>query len=175
MEEVYTILEVSNLLEITTQAVYKRLQIDKEDLKEFETTKGGKKSLTKEGVEKLAELMGIANPFNPVVNIVDNNTNAEDQSSDPQVELLSYLREDNQRLLKEVENLKAELIETRSLRESDKRNADEERRQHEEARMRADTLLMKAMMNQEQPRLLERIFGKKKQKENKNNNENPFE
>lgn len=168
MDNIFTILEVANMLEITTQAVYKRLQQDKEDLDQHVTVKGGKKSLTQEGVEKLSDLMGIKNPFQKEeetdTEAVTNDTPTVDNTIS---ELLNYLRDDNQRLLKELESIKEELNESRALREADRRTAEEERRTHEEARLRADALLMKAMINQEQPKLLDRIFRRRK----KNNNE----
>lgn len=165
MEDVYTILEVATMLKITTQAVYKRLQLDQDSLQDYVTTKGGKRSLTKPGIEKLCVIMGLDNPFTPEDESVsvDDSTNGV-TNSDAEIELLQYLRDDNKRLQEDVDSLRKELAEVRNMREEDHKTAEAERRQHEEARMRADTLLMKAMMNQEKPRLLERIFGKKKEK-----------
>lgn len=160
MDDLYTILEVANLLNITTQAVYKRLQQDQDILTEHLTTKGGKKSLTKNGVLQLASLMSIEDPFGekPKESIeIESEASARPVLS-PELELLTYLKDDNKRLLNEIEELKKEIINARSLREEVRKSAEEERRLHEESRMRADTLLMKAMMNQEKPRLLARIF-----------------
>ncbi len=163
MDDIYSILEVATLLDITTQAVYKRLQLDQETLEPYLSTKGGRKSLTKPGVEKLSEMMGIDNPFTPEDETKSFPTDGNDDATvdNAQGELLQYLRDDNKRLMHEIEELKRELTESRTLREADRKASEAERRQHEEARMRADTLLMKAMMNQEKPRLLERIFGRK--------------
>ena len=170
MNDDYTILEVANLLEITTQAVYKRLQQDIEVLRCFGCSTGGRKALKKEGVIELSKLMGLENPFEEEE---PTPTNVEETEINPGYEeLLNYLRTDNEKLQKEIEELKLELTRTRNLWENDLKNRDEERRQHEEARMRSDALLMKAMMNQEKPRLLDRIFRKDKKK-NKDKAENP--
>ena len=169
MNDDYTILEVANLLEITTQAVYKRLQQDSEVLDGFVCSKGGKKALKKEGVFELAKLMGLDNPFNEEKLAL---AITEEEIKPGYEELLNYLRSDNDKLQKEIEELKLELTRTRNLWENDLKNRDEERRQHEEARMRSDALLMKAMMNQEKPRLLDRIF-KKDKKKNMDTPENP--
>lgn len=166
MNEIFTILEVANLLNITTQAVYKRLQQDKDQLDAHLTTKGGKKSLTKEGVELLSDLMGLDNPFTEEIEHADKEENTSEEESTAFQELLKYLREDNERLANEIQDLKEELQSSRQLREQDRKTAEEERRQHEEARMRADALLMKAMINQEKPRLLDRIFNRNKKKKN---------
>lgn len=167
MNEIYTISEVSNILDVTTQAVYKRLQQDQDSLDEFVTSKGGRKSLTKEGVLKLAELMGIDEPFkeeDEETESVENQTEVIEAVTNAQDELLDYLREDNKRLQTELAELKKELESVRSLREADRKSAEDERRQHEEARMRADALLMRAIMNQNPPRLIDRIFRRNKKK-----------
>lgn len=171
MDEIYTILEVANLLSVTTQAVYKRLQQDQETLDPFVTSKGGKKSLTKEGVLKLAELMGLDEPFSENA---EKEPEAEQTSENTaeisaQAELLKYLREENERLKLEVDSLKREITDVRQLRESDLRSAEEERRTYQEERLRADTLLMRAIMNQQRPRLLDRIFKKKNKPEESDN------
>ncbi len=170
MEDVYTILEVSKMLKITTQAVYKRLQLDQESLQQYVTTKGGKRSLTKTGIEKLTAIMGLDNPFTPEDESVVEEEPTPVTNNEAEAELLQYLRDDNKRLQNDVDELRKELAEVRNLREEDHKAAEAERRQHEDARLRADTLLLKAMMNQEKPRLLERIFGKKKSKDDENTN-----
>lgn len=162
MDDIFTIQEVANLLSVTTQAVYKRLQQDQATLDAFVSNKGGRKSLSKEGVIKLAELMGIDEPFTEAEEKEVLEQQHIEAAVNAQEELLQYLREDNKRLQKELEEVKAELSQARDLREADHRAAEEERRKHEEARMRSDTLLMRAIMNQQPPRLLDRIFRRKK-------------
>lgn len=163
MEDAYTILEVANMLEITTQAVYKRLQQDSVKLEDYLTTKGGKKSLQKAGIIVLADLMGLDNPFAEKAETASKYPeDAKDSiTNDSQQELLNYLRNDNKRMQNEINELKSELQRVQEYRENDRRVAEEERRQYEESRMRADTLLMKAMLNQQPPRLLDRIFKRK--------------
>lgn len=166
--ELYTILEVANTLDVTTQAVYKRLQQDAKTMDQHLTTKGGKKSLTTEGVEALAKLMGIEDPFGK----------KEEEKEEPRTderalvateagkELLSYLREENTRLREQLEELKLDLRHTQELREQDRRASETERMEAAEARKRADIITMQALKKEEEkPRLLERIFRRPK-KEN---------
>lgn len=162
MDEFFSIQEVANLLSVTTQAIYKRLQQDQDTLDPFVSIKSGRKSLSKEGVIKLSELMGIDEPFSESEMKEEEEQQQIEAIANAQEELLQYLRDDNKRLQTELEEVKRELSQVRELREADKKTAEEERRKHEEARMRSDTLLMRAIMNQQPPRLLDRIFRRKK-------------
>ncbi len=185
-KEYYSILEVANLLDITTQAVYKRLQQDGDTLDAHVEMVSNKKSLSIKGVETLAELMNLDNPFTKETEtdetdfvVVDN----ENTDPNAQNELLDYLRNDNARLREEVEELKKEITQTRALREDDKQNALEERKEFEEARKRTDTLLMQAIMNQESIKRIEeeqskagfwqRLFGLDKKKDKKSEEKKP--
>lgn len=180
-KEFYSILEVANLLEITTQAVYKRLQQDKKELDPHVSTVNNKKSLSVEGVKLLATLMQLNDPFTKEVTNGEDNNSQQIKISNPeeiQEELLSYLKDDNERLKTEVQLLKNELAQTRALREQDKQNAIDERREYEEARKRTDTLLLKAMMAQEEakkkkkPSLLAKLFGRDKEEDSENQSNN---
>ncbi len=171
MDDYFSIQEVANLLSVTTQAIYKRLQQDSDTLDEFVSNKGGRKSLSKEGVIKLADLMGIEEPFKEEKEKEEAKQQQIEAVTNAQEELLQYLRDDNARLQKELDDVKKELAETRELRENDHRSAEEERRKHEEARMRSDTLLMRAIMNQQPPSLLDRIFHRKKKEPQIDNSE----
>lgn len=180
-DKYYSILEVATMLNITTQAVYKRLQQDKNTLNPYVENVNNKKSLSVEGIKELAKLMSLENPLDEDGNIKEidaeeaQTNNSKTASNE---ELLDYLKLDNERLRKEVEELKAELTQTRALREKDQQTALEERREYEESRKRSDTLLMRAMMVQEEkqkPSLLARIFRKNKNnKQDKEKQEENF-
>lgn len=165
--ELYTILEVANTLEVTTQAVYKRLQQDADTMDQYLATKGGKKSLTAEGVESLAKLMGIEDPFGKMKEEEEPKTDERALvATEAGKELLSYLREENTRLREQLEELKMDLRHTQELREQDRRAGETERMEAAEARKRADIITMQALKKEEdKPRLLERIFRRPK-KEN---------
>lgn len=183
-KNVFTIQEVANILDITTQAVYKRLQQDAETLDPYVTSVQNKKALYKDGIVELAKLMNIDINFEKEDNEEDVNFELKDkedaievEADDPQEQLLEYLKKDNALLREEISRLQKELSQTRALREEDKQNALEERKEYEESRKRSDTILMKAMIDREKalkpkPTFFERLFGKKdkdKEKEDKNN------
>lgn len=162
----YTILEVANLLDVTTQAVYKRLQQDSEQMDSHLTSKGGKKSLTEEGVEALATLMGIEDPFatKKEAEEVVSSENALVATEAGQ-ELMSYLKDENTRLRNELDEIKRDLKYTQELREQDRRASEAERTEASEARKRADIMLIQAMNKaEEKPRLLDR-FRRRNKKE----------
>ncbi len=184
-KEFYSILEVANLLEITTQAVYKRLQQDKDKLDPHVEMVSNKKSLSIEGINVLCELMSIPNPLEVKEEPAEEDNSSDfvikDSSESANADLVNYLKTDNRRLRSEIDELKNELSQARALREDDKKHALEERREHEEARKRTDTLLMQAIMNQEsikkieenqnKPNFFERIFGKKSKESSDSNSE----
>lgn len=157
-DDSFTILEVANLLSITTQAVYKRLQQDSDSMNAHLTKKGGKKSLTKKGVEHLATLMGLENPFEKETKDEAPLTENQLVSTEAGQELLSYLRLENERLRNELDETKRDLKYTQELREQDRRTSETERNEAAEARKRADIMMMQVMKGQEKPRLLDRIF-----------------
>ena len=165
-DEIFTILEVANLLDVTTQAVYKRLQQDSKVMNEYLSTKSGKKSLNRKGVETLATLMTIDNPFDKkdepkeVENIPDERALVATEAGQ---ELLSYLRQENERLRIELEDTKKDLKYTQELREQDRRTSEQERNEAAEARKRADIMIMQALKKEEEkPRLVDRIFRRNK-------------
>lgn len=182
-KNVFTIQEVANILDITTQAVYKRLQQDADTLDPYVTSVQNKKALYKDGIVELAKLMNIELDWVEKDDDEDVNFDLKSKeeaievdADDPKEQLLEYLKKDNDLLREEISRLQKELSQTRALREEDKQNAREERKEYEDSRKRSDTILMKAMLDREKalkpkPTFFERLFGKK-DKDKENNEEN---